>query len=994
MRINKYLENMPDQRKALMLTIYRKLTEGAVLTDADVRAAGITDAGMATTILKNSNELLGVVRQTNKTLLDLEAETGLVNTVDAMGNPVDPDKWATVQLDHEQLSRLSPEQRKALVGKLVAARTIRKLASPTLDINTLIVLGWLDVAPTADAKGTRLFAGDREYRPGIGVNTISRGSLDKLRTGITYPVGTDPSNILANLANKGMPDEFFVLKENGVLNVYRMPKVIDDLAEADVIRYREAVSGNTALYHPRWQTYLNRRNLIEAEMEEMLDFKTKSGAYSEFNSKTSSNIDRPLMRTGADEQVALAVPGLTPEEVLSFPEITGVMRTNIAEAYFYFLNGRMFELLFQRELDRLLGTKGITIINVFDWLVKYNERALKDLAKTQNWTDDVLNARIEEVKTGVSRLREEYAINADTLPYIPNKRLYSARAGLALMKMKVAPGYILSTMTEVMQELLKSNLIELPANLVNSIRYVFADIRSKKSKLLEEDIGDLPFILDNFKAEYGDRLLGEVSHGAFELDSKMKTKFIDSSKPLGALDRGVRSLETGARVAESIGSLQAVTNFVRSLAMTRWQRRIWTHISKQRIQKLLDVMENPDMRTLMDQMLEASLTNPVEEKKLWKKFAAEARKAGFGFEPQEAMIFFRYGLNTKEKIKHLEYLIRNSGADSRGRVNINRMVNTYWQNKRNPQAGIDPRILEEVLSSYTYMLDDLIIRTSSPEPTGLGRITNVDSKTSFGRLWYALTSWIRGYQDSVVLNYASQSTLNFLGKSIILFGVLDTLTGLFREWTAGREHEDIVDEFTNSPSSFAVRVMKAAPIMGSANAFLEMFLSGLSALSGGSWRYYGSPMSSIGINAAGSATKDITTGVFDLAGQFTADDTEGAKVTKAIGDITSLNSLFNRSPVAVPARFIEDMGALDQKGAVQKYMDLIQREPYPYAKTQKKAKAGQATGTTVMPMERNIAQERAMFEEARKRQIKPQPVSVSTSNEGVSSILGNLLENE
>jgi hypothetical protein len=994
MRINKYLENMPDQRKALMLTIYRKLTEGAVLTDADVRAAGITDASMATTILKNSNELLGVVRQTNKTLLDLEAETGLVNTVDAMGNPVDPDKWATVQLDHEQLSRLSPEQRKALVGKLVAARTSRKLASSTLDINTLIVLGWLDVAPTAEARGTRLFAGDREYRPGIGVNTISKGSLDKLRTGITYPVGTDPGNILANLANKGMPDEFFVLKENGVLNVYRMPKVIDDLAEADVIRYREAVSGNTALYHPRWQTYLNRRNLIEAEMEEMLDFKTKSGAYSEFNSKTSSNIDRPLMRTGADEQVALAVPGLTPEEVLSFPEITGVIRTNIAEAYFYFLNGRMFALLFQRELDRLLGTKGITIINVFDWLVKYNERALKDLAKTQNWTDNVLNARIEEVRTGVSRLREEYAINADTLPYIPNNRLYSARAGLALMKMKVAPGYILSTMTEVMQELLKSNLIELPANLVNSIRYVFADIRSKKSKLLEEDIGDLPFILDNFKAEYGDRLLGEVSHGAFELDSKMKTKFIDSSKPLSALDRGVRSLETGARVAESIGSLQAVTNFIRSLAMTRWQRRIWTHISKQRIQKLLDVMENPDMRTLMDQMLEASLTNPVEERKLWKKFAAEARKAGFGFEPQEAMIFFRYGLNTKEKIKHLEYLIKNSGADSRGRVNINRMVNTYWQNKRNPQAGIDPRILEEVLSSYTYMLDDLIIRTSSPEPTGLGRITNIDSKTSFGKLWYALTSWIRGYQDSVVLNYASQSTLSFLGKSIILFGVLDTLTGLFREWAAGREHEDIVDEFTNSPSSFAVRVMKAAPIMGSANAFLEMFLSGLSALSGGSWRYYGSPMSSIGINAAGSATKDITTGVFDLAGQFTADDTEGAKVTKAIGDITSLNSLFNRSPVAVPARFIEDMGALDQKGAVQKYMDLIQREPYPYAKTQKKAKAGQATGTTVMPMERNIAQERAMFEEARKRQIKPEPVSVSTSNEGVSSILGNLLENE
>jgi hypothetical protein len=991
MRINSYLQDNVDQRKSLMLAIYRKQVEGSQLTDADIRAVGITDPTVVRTLVANSNELLKVVREANRTFLDLEAETGLVRTVDSYGNPVDADRWATVQLDHEMISRLSPTQREALVNALVTARTNRKLNEKTLDINTLIVLGWLDVKPNAQIRGTDLFAGDREIRSGLGINTFSKETLDKLRTGITYPIGTDPKNILTMLANKGLPNEYFVLKENGVLNVYRIPKLVDDLSDSDLIRYREAIQGNTGLYHPRWKEYLKNQNLIKAEMEEMLDFKTKSGKYSEFNSKTSTNIDRPIMRTGADEQTALAVPGLIPDEVLASPDITDVMRTNIAEAYHYFLTGRMFELLFQRELDRLLGSKGIKITQVFEWAHATTIQDLRDLAKQNGWSDAVVNARIQDVTLGINRLKEEYALNADTSPTIPNKELYSARAGLALMKMKVAPGYIMSTITEVAMELSKSNPIELPANLIDSIRFVLGDLRAKKSALLEEDIGDLPFVLDNFKSEMGDRFLGETAFGAFELDSKLRTKFIDSSKPLGTVDRGVRALETGARVAESLGSLQAVTNFVRNMASTRWQRRIWKHIKKQRIQKLLEVMERPDMKKLMDDLLKASETDPAAERLLSKRFVTEARKAGFGFEPLEAMIFFRYGLNTKEKIRHLEYLISKSGVDSSGRVNINKMVNTYWMHRKNPVAGIDNRVLEEVLSSYSFMLDDLVVKTSSPEPTGLGRITSIDSKTSFGRLWYALTSWIRGYQDSVILNYAGKSTLNYLAGSIVFFGVIDTLVGLFREWVGGREHEDIVDEFTNDPANFAIRVAKAAPIMGSANAALEAFLGGLSALSGGSWRYYGSPLSSIGVNAAGSATKDIITGTAEIAGQFTSGDMDGTKMVKALGNIVPYNSLFNRSPVAVPARMLEDLGALDQKGAVQKYLDMIQRDPYPYAKAQRQSAKAAPTGMTVTPQPRNLALERQRYEQARQQQIKTPPPMDSTSAKGVSGILGELL---
>jgi hypothetical protein len=859
----------------------------------------------------------------------------------------------------------------------------------------MIVMGWLDVAPSARHQGTALLARDRKIRGSKDISTsFSNDTLAILDTGIVHTVGTDPESILIELANAGEPDKFFVLQDGDVLRVYKMPQKLDDLSAGDKIKYLQAIDGDQRLYTSRWRTYLKNKNLIEYEMEEMLDFKTKRGYYSEYNSRTSSNIDRPLMRTGQDEQTALAVAGLIPEEVLDFPEIVNVMRTNLAESYFYFLKGRAFELLFQRELDRLLGTKGITIIDVLNWTRVTGEKDLIELGRSQNWSPDQLQARIADLNLGVSRLREEYAAYADTSPSLYNKEQYAARAGLAMMKMKVAPGYIISAMPELVMEFLKTNPIRIPREIVKLVRELMGDLRFSKSAKLAEDAGVLRYMLENFHHEHSNRLLGEVSHGAFELDNKLRTKFINSTAPIGMRDRTVRGIEVGARVAESIGSLQAMTNFVRGMGFRRWQARIWKHVSKGRITKLLEALEQPGMADLMNQLLADAERTPAAEKKLWKQFATEARKAGFGFEPQEAILFFKYGLNTKEKIKHLEYVIKKAGGNDQGLVNIDRMVDVYWQVRRNPEAGINPGILEETISSYANFLNDIVVRTTSPEPVGLGRITNLESKTSLGRLWYALTSWIRGFQDSVILNYASEGTLTYLAKNILLLGTVDTLIGLFREWLGGREQEDIVQEFEENPESFAIRIMKAAPIMGSMNGVLEAALGGLSALSGGTWQYYGNPMGSIGINAAGSTFKDVASGVTGLANMTVGnEDAEAAKVAASVGKIIPFNSLFNRSAVAVPARFIEDMDYLDQKGAVQQYLDLIQRDPYPYAKAQRKAgrSLGIAGGVTVPPAPRNIPKEqmeRAMNQpsEALKRTIS------NNDQKGVSGRLGELLK--
>lgn len=1007
MRISKYqsilnanLSRFPVARQQLMTILWQKLSKGEDILPSDVTGLGNLPASMVDTVTRQANELLTVVRQTNKVILDLEAETGLVKTVDEMGNPVDPQKWATVQLDHEKFGRLSPDERLQLIQALVEARTNRKLASEVLDINTIIVMGWLDVRSSAKHQGTALLAGDRRFKPSVETGTFSRETLEILDTGIVHAIDVDPDSILAGIANRGEPDKFFILEEAGTLKVYRLPEKISDLGEVDRQKYFQAIQGDTTMYHREWRSYLRGRNLIEFEMEQMLDFKTKRGYYSEYNSKTSSNIDRPLMTVGTDETVALAVPGLTPEEVLQNPTIVAVMRTNLAEGYYYFMKGRVFQLLFQRELDRLLGSKGITIINILEWLNVTGKQDIEALGRELGWSSATIDTRIQELADGVSRLREEYASHADTLPYIPNKEQYAGRASLALMKMKVSPGYIVSAMPELILEMLKHNPIKIPGNIIKLLREVMGDLRFSKSAQLRQDGATLAYHMENFRHEHGSRFLGEVAHGSFELDNKVRTKFIDSTNPVGLFDRGTRGLEVGARVAESIGSLQAMTNFVRGLGLHRWQARVWTHFKKGRIQKLMDAMEDPAMRDLMNRMLVAAEQSPAEERKLWKQFAGKAREMGFGFEPQEAMLFFRYNLNSKERIRHLEYLIRRVG-DSNGHFNIDRMVDAYWTIRNNPVNGYDVKVFEEVISAYSYMLNDLVVRTTSPEPVGLARITNLEARSTLGRLYNALTSWIRGYQDSVLLNYASENSLTYIVKNLLLFGTVDSIIGLFREWLAGREQEDIMQEMEENPEAFVIRVLKAAPIMGTMNGLLEGILSGINSYSGGTWRYYGSPMSSIGVNAATAAVKDLTTGVSEFAGAVTAEDVEAAKVAASIGKVIPFNSLFNRSMVAVPARFIEDMDYLDQKGAVQQYLDLIQREPYPYAKLQRQGAARGAAGAGVIalpPMARNLAKERAEIEKQEATRVKPsetlkgQIQTMVNDQKGVSAKLGELLQ--
>jgi hypothetical protein len=751
------------------------------------------------------------------------------------------------------------------------------------------------------------------------------------------------------------------------------------------------------LYTQRWQDYLKGRELIEVEMNEMLDFKTKKGAYSEYQRNTGTNIDRPLMVVDASAETALSVPGLIPEEVLSDPVILKHIRTNLAESYNYFMNGRVFELIFQRELDRLMGSRNVRITDVFPHVASEARRDIEAIAKAENWTPGQLAARLQDVTEGIQRLKDEYASNADTLPILPYQDQAAARSLLALMKVKVATGYFLGALPELMMETLKSNPLHLPGNLISALRFVVGDFRVSKNSLMNNsELGDMIFGLENIKYEFSSRFLGEANQGAFELDStigsKIKSKFINPRPATGMIDRGVRVLESGARVAETIGSLQAITNITRSMAKVRLQRMIYGHIKKGRIQKLLTALEDPAMMKLMQDYMAAAETSAGAENQLRKQFYALARKTGFGFNPKEALVFMKYGLNSVEKIKHLEYLIKKVDKKGEGRVNLHNMVDVYWHATTHPVAGIKPEVLEQAISSYGLALEDLVVKTSSPEPIGLGRVTTIDSKTPLGKLWYALSSYIRGFQDNVILDYGSRDTLRYLAANIVLYGTLDATIGLLREWIAGRDGEDILEEFSDNPHAFAVRVAKSAPIMGMWSGALEAGLSGLSYMSGGTWKYYGSPMQSIGMGAATSAVEGIGRGVGEVVEGITGDEeVDYMKVAKGVGDITSVNSLLNRSPIAVAARSLEVSGALEEKGTLQTYMNMIHRNPHPYAKSQgRKQSSSQSLPPIPKVAPRNFELEAQALKKARAAQAG---VRVEDVSKGVSGPLGDLLGN-
>jgi hypothetical protein len=290
-------------------------------------------------------------------------------------------------------------------------------------------------------------------------------------------------------------------------------------------------------------------------------------------------------------------------------------------------------------------------------------------------------------------------------------------------------------------------------------------------------------------------------------------------------------------------------------------------------------------------------------------------------------------------------------------------------------------ILESAISSYAFMVEDLIIKTATSELGGLNKITALDSRSALGRMWYALTSWVQSYQDNVVLDFGGRSTLKYLASGIFLYAAMDTIVGLFKEWLAGRETEDMLNELEEQPSQYVLRGLTRVPFLGLYNGFLESGVSTVAGMTGGTYKYYGVPFLPAG---AGAGMNTVESDFRSL--QRLMQDPMSVNAIKEASNLFGPTSLINRSPVAIPVRVLEDAQVFKEMNAIQQYLDMVQRDPYPFQN-----KAGRVfTPAEVNVPEstpRNYVMEAAQAEKA----LRTKP-SVVNDQKGVSEELGKMLE--
>ena len=115
---------------------------------------------------------------------------------------------------------------------------------------------------------------------------------------------------------------------------------------------------------------------------------------------------------------------------------------------------------------------------------------------------------------------------------------------------------------------------------------------------------------------------------------------------------------------------------------------------------------------------------------------------------------------------------------------------------------------------------------------------------------------------------------------------------------------------------------------------------------------------------------------------------------KALSGLFGAETLINRSPIAIPARMLEVNNAFQEADAIQKYLELVHRNPYPYM--DKAASRVKPVGIENELKPRNLDLERQQYlKDLEKRQqqqsiIRPPAIGLN-DQKGVSGVLGDIL---
>jgi len=905
-----------------------------------------------------NRELTDIYRQ----IFDLQEETGwkFINEIEG-SDKLDPETYIPITFDANRIEGNLEEVVQAMTN--VRRKSIKE--RDTIHKSLMYALGWLPSTFEETDPVSNLFKKDRDIDGKAITNNrdllsrvvetqLDSESLDNLTLARTLTNPLDSVGANERLYGR-LGRAWFVVKQEDEYLVVKIPNKLDELSVADRAKYQKAVDGDVTDYTPTHLEILKRSkndDIIQAEMMELLSFKLGRGVYGSGVKIGVNNTPILGLADPAKKGSGVWIQNITPEEVAMDGSLAQFIQIDPTLTTLDFMNGRLFELHAQRELDRLLGSKGI---RMYEFLSEAESIAINRIENEGHSPKDT-DMLVKSVKNGMKKLREQYSMYSQHLSQIDDD--YSSLAVNAgtlsqnLLTSAVSWGFGVLALTETI--LVKSgygidNVLH-PANIVKDtallIRNILGDLRYDRAADRIE-VADTIFAFDLLNRNNSARFLSELDEGVQLTSGLMEKIFgprrgaiperIDSG-PLGFVQRRVSNL---AYFAREVGSLQQVTNANRMMATPKYTRMFIKLIKGNKIDELISVLETKEVRSKIKKLEEEAVTDRSKQAELVKYIKGLAREVG-GMDYQTVSSLLQYGLLNRKSIDALRLGFKESGLRvDGGRIDLmqlNNFVLDLRTNKRKVE-GLDPDVLEDAIDSLTFMVEQLVITRAITETQGLAQGTGVVARHPLGRLLTSLFGWINAFHYNVFTNYGNRTSPKYLIGTLMMAGIANAVAMTFRQWIRGRDPEDILLEMEEDPLRFLALSVQGIPALGRFNSIIDGGVAGIQMMVGSTPQHLFSPFGVPGLEALPKAGTDIARGfnkTYDyISGQ---NNTTGVDAAAALTKSAQLDGMINNSFLALPVRIFESADIMKEGNALREYLDTVQYAETPYQDAAKRSK--------------------------------------------------------
>ena len=915
-KFNNAVGNMQMARDLQWNMIKAKAKTKGVLVDSELEKIILTYKPKATkefikTVIQRAKELQQVDINDNKLLIDLEVQTKWGRMVDRNGKQMDPNEYHSMTVDS---NLVGTQNRTTILESMADVRSQTLLSEDTLDGNIMFGMGWL-------TEGTRKnrTIWSRDNRSGVRISDMADSPFDrttlkmleakaKLDGENRYAPGTDLEKIWQ--LNDKNNHKYFSYIDPATLEVVicSMPEIKAELSAGDLLKYNETVTGSLDYLSPFWLDRFKNKSVLEVTMEELLQYKTRTGRYSPHN--TTSDTGKAVIGLfgSGNTYEGFAVRNLSIDEVLNSKVLKDIFRYEYFSTKKNFRQSRGFELLVQREIDRQLGVTGFRASEFFE--------SGRQIALEGAGSNDKM---VDHINGGFSRISDDYNSYAGNLPSINSK--YNnvdqvvSNIGTNIVRVASAPKWAIRSLAEPLvlltDELVGKNF----GDSINGVFKIFKTYVLRDKKSFEKNaVNNLIFGIrevmnhqERFLSEADDILSSSLGRNRW-VDRLLRTKEngtmiekgFDILGNFGVEAGGSRELSTAARGI-------AIVKFVREFALT---------IDKAK--DLLVLMEKPENRKIAAELNQLSRSKTAGSVKLSKHFKTLARDARFGGDWVTAAQYVRFNLLNKETLDAISFAFKDMGVQD-GRVDMAKFREWTQAYTTNGIGPISKETMHQAYHDFSYAIETRVSTDGMiSESRGLNRDLSIASRTPLGRFMKSLLQWSASYQSNVLQNGGLMTPAGVILKALIVYNVYTYLTDLLVEYARGRDPKDIVKELQD-PKTYVFRMASSTPVLGRYQSILTEGLATASLLTGGKFHSFGVSTDVPAAAVANSWIRKMGKSVKALA---TDRNLSAGEVAGHIGNLAQVNNLINGSPIGVGASTMQQMGIIEQGDALDAYLKI------------------------------------------------------------------------